>query len=257
MRMLLVFLGMLAIVGAVLGQVVELGGQFGISNGPLGRGLVPAMAMDSVGNFVVVWGLSSRDHIGARRFAADGSPLGDEFQVNTYTSSNHFHPAVAADDAGRFFVVWASDFEDGDLTGIQGRRFDASGSALGDPFQINTYTTDHQFGPAVSIDAAGNSVVVWISRDQVGCHDGIFGQRFDAGGDPSGNEFQINVYTPCSHGHRQSAPDVAMISGGGFVVAWHGLGEGGRNVWGRLYGSDGNPLGDAPCREPWRGVARS
>ncbi len=249
MRMFLVSLGMLVIVGAVLGQVVELGGQFGITNEPAGGVLRPAMAMDSAGNFVVVWGAnpgSPLDHIGARRFAADGSPLGDEFQVNTYTSSNQSTPAVAVDDAGRFFVVWVSGLEDGDVTGIQGRRFDASGSALGDPFQINTYTTNRQSRPAVSFDAAGNSVVVWTSRDQDGCDDGIFGQRFDAGGDTSGNEFQINVYTHCSNGHSQNAADVAMTPEGDFLVAWHGIGgmNGRYDVLGRLYGSDGNPLGD-------------
>ncbi len=249
MRILLASLGMLAIVGAVLGQVVELGDQFGINDEPAGAALRPAMAMGSDGSFIVVWGstggLPPLERIGARRFAADGSPLGEEFQVNTYTSSTQSSPEVAVDGDGRFFVVWVSDLEDGDITGIQGRRFDASGSALGEPFQVNTYTTNRQSGPVISSDAAGNSVVVWNSRDQDGCGGGIFGQRFDAVGDPSGDEFQVNVYTDCSGGASQGGADVAMMPGGDFLVAWHGVGgQNGRyDVLGRLFDSDGNPRG--------------
>ncbi len=250
MRILLVSLGMLAIVGAVLGQVVELGDQFGINDESAEAALRPAMAMGSDGNFIVVWGstggLPPLERISARRFAADGSPLGEAFQVNTYTSSIQSSPEVAVDGAGGFFVVWVSDLEDGDVTGIQGRRFDASGSALGDAFQVNTYTTNRQSSPAVSSDTAGNSVVVWNSREQDGCGGGIFGQRFDAVGDPSGDEFQVNVYTDCFDGASQSSPDVAMMPGGDFLVAWNGVG--GQfdryDIWGRLFASDGNPRGD-------------
>jgi len=55
----------------------------------------PSVGMDAVGNFVVVWesdgssqGDSSGRSILGQRIAANGTPLGAEFQVSTYTSDN-------------------------------------------------------------------------------------------------------------------------------------------------------------------------
>jgi hypothetical protein len=43
---------------------------------------------------------------------------------------------------------------------------------------VNTYTTDRQIVPAVSADAPGHFVVVWMSHDQDGAGYGIYGQRY-------------------------------------------------------------------------------
>ncbi len=37
---------------------------------------------------------------------AQGLPLGNEFQVNTYTTSGQKYPSVATDSSGNFVVVW-------------------------------------------------------------------------------------------------------------------------------------------------------
>ena len=42
-----------------------------------------------------------------------GAPLGDEFQVNAFTSSRQSQPSVAADAAGNFVVVRESEGQDG------------------------------------------------------------------------------------------------------------------------------------------------
>ena len=62
------------------------------------------------------------------------APLGGQFQVNTYTTSNRFGPAVTGDGAGNFVVVWESDGSAGsDTSGdsIQAQRYDSSGTPLG------------------------------------------------------------------------------------------------------------------------------
>jgi len=85
---------------------------------------------------------------------------------------------------------------------------------VGSEFQVNTYTTDDQFSPAVAFDGAGNFVVVWESV-QGGSGLGIFGQRYDSAGTPQGAEFQVNTDT--SGG---LFPAVAADPAGNFVVAW-------------------------------------
>src|SRR2546426_789632 len=89
-------------------------------------------------------------------------PVGTEFQVNTYTTSDQFSSQVGTDAAGNFVVVWSSP-QDGSFTGVFGQRYASSGAALGTEFQINTHTTSVQRSPAVASDSTGSFVVVWNS----------------------------------------------------------------------------------------------
>ena len=151
----------------------------------------PAVALDPTGRFVVAWqslrsngGDLSGWSIQARRFAADGTPLSGDLQVNTLTSGNQQLPRVAADSLGNFLVVWQSDVSDAtDTSGssIQARWFDADGSPLGAEFQVNTYTPGAQTYPAVAVRDRDNFVVVWQSDGSSGNdHDSssIHAQRF-------------------------------------------------------------------------------
>jgi hypothetical protein len=144
------------------------------------------------------------------------TPLGTEFQVNGSTTGDQRYPSVAADAAGNFVVVWATDGQDGSGAGVFARRYDANGAPRGPEFQVNTYTTDDQSFPSVASDAAGNFVVVWESNGQDGDSIGIFGRRFDAQGAPTTPEFAVNTQTLS----YQAAADVAFDSSGGFVVVW-------------------------------------
>src|SRR5262249_21390436 len=141
----------------------------------------------------------------ARRFDSAGTPLGPEFQVNTYTTGAQIRPALATDPLGNFVVVWQSGTystaQDGDRAGIFGQRFDMNGVPLGAEFQANTYTTGDQTLPSVAADQSGNFVVTWQSSGyygagQDGSGSGIFGQHFaGSNGVPIGFEFQVNTHT--------------------------------------------------------------
>ena len=121
--------------------------------------------------------------------------------MNTYTTSNQAGPAVARDVNGNFVVVWNGNYQDGSGFGIFGQRINASGTAQGSEFRLNTYTTGNQIGPAVVSDANANFVVVWQSYLQDGSSYGIFGRRFNAGGVAQGSEFGEHIH----HGF-QDAP---------------------------------------------------
>lgn len=98
-------------------------------------------------------------------------PLGDEFQVNTYTNGNQQRSAVAAAPAGDFVVAWSSNGSAGsDTSGysIQARRYDANGAPVGDQFQVNSSTAQSQTYPAVATDVLGNFVIVWESEENNG-----------------------------------------------------------------------------------------
>jgi hypothetical protein len=199
----------------------------------------PDVASDPNGGFIVAWATqldSSVFGISAQRFASDGMRIGTEFQVNTYTLGRQDQPAVAIDAAGGFMVVWKSENQDGDGYGIFGQQFASAGARIGSELQVNTYTPDDQNFAAIAAEAGGVFVVVWDSRSQDGDGDGIFGQRFAAGGSRLGGEFQVNVQTVGS----QYLPAVAADTNGGFLVAWTGNDY---DILARHFTSGGTPVG--------------
>ena len=70
----------------------------------------PAVAGKPNGNFVVVWsaGYFASTEILGRSILSTGAPVGQQFQVNTYTPGNQYSPAITADPNGNFVVVWES-----------------------------------------------------------------------------------------------------------------------------------------------------
>ena len=211
-----------------------------------------AVSTDAVGNFVVVWqsnlqegGVINAEGIFGQRFGADGTPAGDEFRVNIFTTDTQEKADIASRPNGDFVVVWESAGQEhsADRDGIFGRRFLADGTP-GIEFHVNTYTNQEQRVPAVAMDADGDFVVVWESsgNDQDGDLGGIFGQRFDSDGNPDGDEFLVNTTTT----GWQESPDVAMDADGNFLVAWgdtNGLDGDGEGIFGQRFLANGDPAG--------------
>jgi hypothetical protein len=192
----------------------------------------PAVASDAAGNFVVVWYSqessdtdTSASSIQGQRYDASGVALGNQFQVNTYTTGIQTRSAVTTDGGGGFVVVWESMGSAGtDTNGrsIQGQRYDSGGTAVGGEFQVNSYTTGNQYKPAVAAEAAGSFVVVWESQGSAGTDTAgrsIQAQRYDGAGVAQGGQFQVNSYATSN----QLRPSVA-IGANGFLVAWDSAG---------------------------------
>jgi hypothetical protein len=133
----------------------------------------PSLSMAPDGSFVVAWvnghGLVSTNPadspttvVRARRFAADGTGLGDVFQVNQggrLTTAPHV--AVLAD--GSFVIAWTDqNGRDGSRSGIFARAYDASGGTSGPDLQLDQRAIGDQILP--SIAAAGQAVAVWLGE---------------------------------------------------------------------------------------------
>lgn len=191
----------------------------------------PAVAADDLGNFVVAWEgkyqddpTSSLPGILAQRYDSSGTPVGVEFQVNSYTTYSQLAPSIGSDADGNFVVVWSSYFPDGSQASVQAQLYDDSGNPVGDEFQVNSYTTSYQRRASVGVDQDGDFVVAWESAGSYGSdtsHWSVQAQRFDSAGAMTGGEFQVNSYTS-SHQYRTS---VAVNGRGDFVVAWESFGS--------------------------------
>jgi len=212
-----------------------LGGEFRVNTYTTSDQAVPTVASDSAGNFVVTWQTPDGNGFGVfgQRYASTGVPLGGEFRVNTYTTSDQGFPSVASDSAGNFVIAWESYSQDGSGNGIFAQRYTSAGVPLGGEFRVNTYTTSDQGEPSVASDSAGNFVVTWHSNTPDGNGFGVFGQRYASTGTPLGGEFRVNAYTTSD----QLFPSVASDSAGNFVVAWDSDTQdgSGRGLFGQRY----------------------
>jgi hypothetical protein len=240
------------------------GSEFQVNSYTSFRQRHPAVALDSDGDFVVVWesnGGSGTDTLNysvqAQRYNSVGISQGSQFQVNSYITGNQRDPAVALDSDGDFIVVWRSDgssYGDTDSASIQGQRYNSAGTAQGSQFQVNTYTTSEQEVPDVAVDSDGDFVVVWGSYGSSGSDysgTSIQGQAYNSVGVPQGSEFQVNSYIT-SHQH---SPGVGLDSNGNFVVVWRSYGSSGddtsgRSIQGQRYSAGGITPTPTPTLTP-------
>ena len=205
----------------------------------------PRIAISNSGDFVITWSSLEQDGSGwgvyARRFSGDGSTLGDEFRVNTYTKDAQGVPSIAMDNDGNFVITWHSENQGGSNFDIYAQRFDSSGNTLGEEFKVNTYTTDNHVYPSISMSENGNFVITWFGVGN-GDNHGIFAQRFLKSGYTTGSEFRVNTYTE----GKQDYPKTAMNSEGNFIIVWQSENQDGNGygIYAQLFDEDGSTIGD-------------
>jgi len=208
---------------------VAQGSEFRVNTFTTGVQRAPAIGVDADGDFVIAWMSDGQDGSGygiyAQRYSAAGVAQGSEFRVNSFTISAQRSPAIAADADGDFVIAWESVGQDGSDYGIYAQRYNAVGVAQGSEFRVNTYTTNHQRGAAIALDADGDFVIAWQSNGQDGSNNGIYAQRYNAAGGVQGAEFKVN--STISFDQLNAA--VAIDGEGNFVIAWEGVRDGSSN----------------------------
>jgi hypothetical protein len=177
----------------------------------------PKIAVSDNNNYAISWqGDDASDYgIYGQCFAANGTKVGSQFQVNTYTIAFQSRPSIAALSNESYVVIWDSEHQDGDPyynCNIYGQRFDKSGNRIGGEFLVNTYTIDDQRHSAVTSLSNGDSFAVVWKNDQPGSSD-IYGQRFVSNGTKAGSEFRIGA------GYN---PSITNLSYDRFAVLWLG-----------------------------------
>ncbi len=171
-------------------------------------------------------------------FDKNGSKVGLEIQVNSYTKGQQVHPSIAS-DGKNYFVVWHSIGQDGSETGVYGQLFDNDGVKIGDEIQINSYTESDQAYPVVSSNGK-NYLVVWASSGQDGSGDGIYAQLIDNDGNIFGTEFQLNTTTQ----YHQNNPNVSS-DGDRYLVVWDSEDQDdNEDIFGQFIDGIGNKVGD-------------
>ena len=203
-----------------------LGPEFRVNTYTPGFQYRPSVSVSSSpNNFVVVWQDGTMPGPGrgvfGQRFAAAGTPLGSEFQVETYTTGFQGAPSIVVQPSGSYVVTWHSDGQDGSDFGIYAQRYVNTGAPNGPEFRVNEFTTGAQMFPSIGLaDGLGCFMIAWTSDDGSGT--GIFGQAFPLQV-PSEPQYRVNTYTT----GNQQRPNVGPAGDvGTFVVAWESLQDG-------------------------------
>jgi cysteine-rich repeat protein len=200
---------------------------------------------DASGKFIVVWqGLSPGQTVG-QRLDASGAPVGGEFQIFPH-ENDEIPPRIAMSADGHFMVVgWDRDND----FSVSARTFAPDGTPLSAEFAVDPTATPYSWYGTASADPDNHFVVVW----QNGYGSNLYGQRFDANGNPDGSRFQVSDPPPGFDivNPGVSLPSVAVDSAGDFTVVWpnwyyfepaqrpSGPYES-RGIWGRQFAVCGN-----------------
>jgi hypothetical protein len=181
----------------------------------------PVVALGPAGGFAVGWVTNNRTTgpndpvlfgFRARRFDATGRAQGNELVIRPESTDAAPRLRLAFDTRGGLLAVWAQK------DGIFGRRYDASGAAVGAPFALRPGPAGDIFalGDIFVTDASDTFVLFWSEfRGDVT----LFGRRFTTDGIPLGEPFAL----------VPSAGPIASMSirprdDGRFTLVWVRLG---------------------------------
>ena len=226
------------------------GGEVQVNTNFIGDQETPSITALASGGWVIHWMSEGQDGSGAGIYAqaynADGTSLGTETQVNSYTTSDQFagRGNIAALSDGGWVIAWQSMGQDGSNNGMYMQAYNADGTPQGGEVQVNGYTPNGQnSGSVIALDDGG-WVVVWQSDGQDGDNYGIFFRAYDADGTLRGPDMQVNTYTTGA----QLGANIAQLEGGGWVVMWTSYGQDGTDptqsgVFAQTFNADGTTRG--------------
>eukprot|EP00817_Percolomonadidae_sp_ATCC50343_P001868 CAMPEP_0117428246 /NCGR_PEP_ID=MMETSP0758-20121206/7997_1 /TAXON_ID=63605 /ORGANISM="Percolomonas cosmopolitus, Strain AE-1 (ATCC 50343)" /LENGTH=267 /DNA_ID=CAMNT_0005214497 /DNA_START=121 /DNA_END=921 /DNA_ORIENTATION=+ len=147
------------------GTGVKMGDEFQVNTYITDKQARPTVSAFNNNGFVVTWRSYEQDGsdygIYGQLFNGTGVKMGEEFQVNNYTSGDQSIPSMSVFSNDDFIVVWHSNGQDGSNYGVFGRLFNGTGAKKGEEFQVNSHTSNSQSQPSVSVFPNNDFVVTW------------------------------------------------------------------------------------------------
>lgn len=247
-RVSCILLALVALVGLPSGaQIIPLGDDFQVNQLTTGDQRLPTVGVAADGSFVVAWqsDVSGGDDsygrsIQARRFSAEGNPLGDDFQVNTYTPESQYAASLRMEPGGDFVVAWRWFYDipfAPPIFEVSGQVFDAQGTGVGEELVISVSSGyNYHSGGRIVGDGPGGFVSTLGSYS-------VSVSRFSGDGTPLGT-----VTASETAPGTGSQPRASVDSGGNFAVVWasevspDGDDSSGRSIQARPFDSMGQPL---------------
>lgn len=188
---------------------------------------VPAIAATNDGGFVMVYedrdGGTPSQQLLMQRYDASGTSIDTAFAQIRPTTEFVSNPKIAVNQTDNSIFV-SYQWSDGSNDQIRGKKFDSNlNVAAGTPADGYVLRTDDQpsnfpgvFNQNTTVLNNGNFVTVFSEPDTATGGNNI--EFRISNGTTGANSSNVNVST--SGGDEDIQPDVAALTGGGFVVAW-------------------------------------
>ncbi|HEX8064467.1 MAG TPA: calcium-binding protein, partial [Allosphingosinicella sp.] len=202
----------------------------------------PVVGALAGGGFVLLHEAGANGQISMRMYGADGVPTGPEVQLASAMNSGPRAPEMIGLPDGRFAVVWEEESYSTGTSDIKLRLYQADGT------EIATTTVasgpQDQAAPQITQLPTGPLLITWQEQGPAGWD--IRAGIFDSGtGVLEGASFLVNSQTEGD----QTAPTVAPLANGEFVIAWVGGDAGGRDLWdsaikAQAFAADGSRIGE-------------
>lgn len=156
----------------------------------------------------------------------------------TYHVGFNYRSTVASSQLGGYMVVWDDDATSygRPQRNVIAQVFDNGGVAVGPAFVTSepAKSGGNQLAPDVARLANGSYIVAW--QDDAGADSGIRARLYSSSGEASTGELNVNKLGAGS----QTAPAVAGLAGGGFVVVWKDAGQ----IEARVFNASGAAVSD-------------
>ena len=221
-------------------QGQRLGVEQRVNTYTVGEQSYPSLAIAGDGSFVVSWSSRHQDGEGwgvyYRRFAADGTPRGDEQLASHTRTGSQFRSRIGSDYAGNVAMVWAG-YSTQNSWDVYLRMVDAQGQPRGSERVVNRDMRGHQQDADIAMAADGRFVVSWTSGQpnatgsQAGSGWEVFAKLYDAQGNEKSGDTSLSPHSGPNSGHQQFAA-VALGPGPDWLASWSGAGAADRGgVW--------------------------
>ncbi|MGV3485129.1 MAG: DUF2341 domain-containing protein [Planctomycetaceae bacterium] len=213
---------------------VALTAEIQVNQFTTGNQVAAQVASDMNGNFVVTWTSELQDgtasSVYARRFAADGTPIDNEFRVNVTSTGSQDSAVIAMDETtGDFVIAWRGQGP-GDSDGIFFRRFSADGTSADIADRLaNSVDRGAEHEPTIALLSSGGFAIAWSEGASV------YLQRFNAAGSAVGGETSIGGLLVTN-----DSPSLASNSAGNFVLTYRDATLLSGGVRARVFNPDGS-----------------
>ncbi|MDE4306464.1 hypothetical protein PXK30_22870, partial [Phaeobacter gallaeciensis] len=186
---------------------------------------VPDVLALDTGGYVVTWtatkGVSGTDSYGGifgQMFDSVGTPVGDDFHVNTTTADDQEHSRLVTLQDGGFMVLWKHD---GSPDQLRFQKYYSDGTPSGGEGTLATGATMTDMGAewqAISL-LGGGVAVAWHRSDG-----DLYVQSFDEAGNSLTEVTTIETSLSTSNGANFTS-DLDQLASGQLVVTWEYKGE--------------------------------
>ena len=214
----------------------------------------PDVAMNAEGTWCVTW-QSQEDQrfdtgfgewitqgwdVYRRIFDIDGTAVSGRSRVNSSTTGNQMHAAVAASD-DRFVVTYMSEVSGQDESEIHGRVTLANGAWVMSSMVVHSLIGSHMAHPDVATTVSNDYTFTWQVESLDGDRNGIYTASYNNSYTQTVVPTQVNTTTT----GNQQEPRIAMDEYGEFMIVWSSFNQDGDHygIFGQRFLSPGTPSG--------------